>query len=60
MTLQDPTPKKEAESVGSGKKRRAPPWRKVFLDALRSTGNATLAASTAGVHRTTAYNAKDD
>ena len=32
----------------------------MFLDALRSTGNVTLAASTAGVHRTTAYNAKDD
>ena len=59
MTLQDPTPKKEAETVGSGKKRRAPPWRKVFLEALRNTGNVTLAAATAGVHRTTAYVAKE-
>ncbi len=57
MTLQDPTPKKEAEY---GKKRRAPAWRKVFLEALRNTGNVTLAADTAGVHRNTAYDAKDD
>ena len=38
----------------------APPWRKVFLEALRNTGNVTLAADTAGVHRNTAYDAKDD
>ena len=42
------------------KKRRAPAWRKVFLEALRNTSNVTLAAHTAGVHRNTAYAAKDD
>ena len=55
--MQDRAPKKEAEY---GKKRRAPAWRKVFLEALRNTGNVTLAADTAGVHRNTAYDAKDD
>ena len=44
----------------SGAKKRVPPWRKVFLEALRNTGNVTLAADTAGVHRNTAYDAKDD
>ena len=42
------------------KKRRAPAWRKVFLEALRNTGNVTLAADTAGVHRSTAYYAKEE
>ena len=46
--------------MDTAKKRRAPAWRKVFLEALRNTGNVTLAADTAGVHRGTAYNAKDD
>ena len=50
--MQDLAPKKEADS--GAKKRRAPPWRKVFLAALRNTGNVTLAADTAGVHRNTA------
>ena len=44
----------------SGAKKRVPPWRKVFLAALRNTGNVTLAANTAGVHRNTAYDAKGD
>ena len=56
--MQDLAPKKEAET--GSKKRRAPAWRKVFLEALRNTGNVTLAADTAGVHRNTAYDAKDD
>ena len=57
MTLQDLTHKRGADS---GAKKRAPAWRKVFLEALRNTGNVTLAADTAGVHRNTAYDAKDD
>ena len=57
MITHDYTHKKEAET---GKKRRAPAWRKVFLEALRNTGNVTLAADTAGVRRNTAYDAKDD
>ena len=53
MTLQDSTHK------GGVAKKRPPAWRKVFLEALRNTGNVTLAADTAGVHRNTAYDAKD-
>ena len=56
--MQPRAPKKEAET--GPRKRRAPAWRKVFLEALQNTGNVTLAADTAGVHRNTAYDAKDD
>ena len=66
MTLQHPTPKKrggnsvttETEAPPVRRKRRLPRWHKVFLEALRNTGNVTLAADTAGVHRNTVYAAK--
>ena len=61
--IQGLTPKeggKASKAPSGAKKRRAPAWRKVFLEALRNTGNVTLAADTAGVHRNTAYDAKDD
>ena len=57
-TRESTTPDPEAQAVR--RKRRKPAWRKVFLEALRNTSNVTLAADTAGVHRNTAYDAKDD
>ena len=35
------------------------PWRPLFLDTLRGTGNVRLAASNAGVARQVAYRARD-
>ena len=61
--IQGLTPKeggKASKAPSEAKKRRAPAWRKVFLEALRNTGNVTLAADTAGVHRSTAYYAKEE
>ena len=61
--IQGLTPKeggKASKAPSGAKKRRAPAWRKVFLEALRNTGNVTLAADTAGVHRSTAYYAKEE
>ena len=40
-------------------KRGRKPWRPLFLDTLRGTGNVRLAASNAGVARQVAYRARD-